>query len=189
MQVTGSRRTARLGRAICAFLSGVILTGAVAACGESSRFADLAPTPEPTPAVAQLLAMVPAGRTVPALPPAPPARTPEAVVTMAAPTPIVIETATPAVTDEPTPGATTVAEAPQSDLSPGHQLFIANGCTVCHAEDLSGGIGPALGGRTVDDLTEERIRQQLGEGGNGMPPFPDLTEVQIGQLITFIRSS
>ncbi|MCY4111545.1 MAG: cytochrome c [Chloroflexi bacterium] len=188
MQVTGSRRTARLGRAICAFLGGVFLTAALAACGESSRFSDLAPTPEPTPAVAQLLAMVPAGRTAPNLAPAPPPRTPEAVVTMAAPTPIVIETPTPAVNGGVTPPPPP-AETPPSDLSPGHQLFIANGCTVCHAEDLSGGIGPALAGRTVDDLTEERIRQQLGEGGNGMPPFPDLTEEQIVQLMEFIRSS
>ncbi len=188
MPVNGSRRTARLGRAICVFLSGVFLAGALAACGESSRFSDLAPTPEPTPAVAQLLAMVPAGRTAPNLAPAPPPRTPEAVITMAAPTPVVIETPTPPPSGEgPAPPPPTAA--PPSDLSPGHQLFIANGCTVCHAEDLSGGIGPALAGRTVDDLTEERIRQQLGEGGNGMPPFPDLTEEQIVQLMEFIRSS
>lgn len=188
MQVIGSRRIARLGRVICAFLGSVIVAAAFAACGESGDFSHLEPTPEPTPVVAQMLATVPLGRTVPALPPPPPARTPEAVVTMAAPTPIVIETPTPPVNgDGPAPPPP--SPAPPSDLSPGHQLFIANGCTVCHAEDLSGGIGPALAGRTVDDLTEERIRQQLGEGGNGMPPFPDLTEVQIGQLITFIRSS
>ena len=187
MHGTGSLRTARFGRAICAFLGGIFLTGALAACGESSSFSDLAPTPEPAPVVAQMLATVPLGRTAPDLPPAPLPRTPEAVITMAAPTPIVIETPTPPV-DGVTPPPPT-PPPPASDLSPGHQLFIANGCTVCHAEDLSGGIGPALAGRTVDDLTEERIRQQLGEGGNGMPPFPDLTEEQIGQLITFIRSS
>ena len=187
MPVTGSRRSARLRRAICALLGSAILAGTLAACGESSRFSDLAPTPEPTPVVAQLLATVPLGRTAPNLPPPPPPRTPEAVITLAAPTPVVIETPTPPVDGtSPTPPPPT---APPSDLSPGHQLFIANGCTVCHAEDLSGGIGPALAGRTVDDLTEERIRQQLGEGGNGMPPFPDLTEVQIVQLIEFIRSS
>jgi len=188
MAVTGSRRTARLGRAICVFLGGVMLAGALTACGESSRFSGLAPTPEPTAAVAQLLAMVPPGRTAPNLAPAPPPRTPEAVTTLAVPTPVVIETPTPEASgDGPAPPPPT--PAPPSDLSPGHQLFIANGCTVCHAEDLSGGIGPALAGRTVDDLTEERIRQQLGEGGNGMPPFPDLTEEQIVQLIEFIRSS
>lgn len=187
MPVTGSRRTARLGGAICAFLGGAMLAVALAACGESDRFSGLAPTPEPTPAVAQLLAMVPPGRTAPNLAPAPPPRTPEAVITLAAPTPVVIETPTPPVDGtSPTPPPPT---APPSDLSPGHQLFIANGCTVCHADDLSGGIGPALGGRTPEDLTEERIRQQLGEGGNGMPPFPDLTEEQIVQLIEFIRSS
>ena len=187
MPVTGSRRSARLGRAICAFLVGAMVAGALAACGESSSFSDLAPTPEPTPVVAQILVTVPLGRTAPNLPPPPPPRTPEAVITLAAPTPVVIETPTPPVNGtSPTPPPPT---APPSDLSPGHQLFIANGCTVCHAEDLSGGIGPALAGRTVDDLTEERIRQQLGEGGNGMPPFPDLTEEQIVQLIEFIRSS
>ena len=189
MQVIGSRRTARLGRAICAFLGGVFLTGALAACGESSRFSDLAPTPEPTAAVAQLLAMVPAGRTAPNLAPAPPPRTPEAVITMAAPTPVVIETPTPPVKRGGDRPRRHRRRRRPATFRPGHQLFIANGCTVCHAEDLSGGIGPALAGRTVDDLTEERIRQQLGEGGNGMPPFPDLTEEQIVQLIAFIRSS
>ena len=188
MHVTGSRRTARLGRAICAFLGGVILTVAVAACGESSGFTHLEPTPEATPVVADLLATVPLGRTVPPLPPPPPPRTPDTVTTMAAPTPIVIETPTPPV-DGDGPSPPPPEEPPPSDLPPGHQLFIANGCTVCHADDLSGGIGPALAGRTPDDLPEERIRSQLGEGGNGMPPFPDLTEVQIGQLITFIRGS
>ncbi len=189
MQVTGSRRTARLGRAICAILGGVILAGALAACGESGDFSHLEPTPEPTPVVAQMLATAPLGRTVPALPPAPPPRTPEAVVTITAPTPVVIETAPPTATPMVISDPPEVFEDRREFSSPGHQLFVDNGCTVCHAEDLSGGIGPALAGRTVDDLTEERIRQQLGEGGNGMPPFPDLTEVQIGQLIAFIRSS
>ena len=101
---------------------------------------------------------------------------------MAPPTPTPTPTPTPDGTPSPTPTAT-----PPSDLSPGHQLFIDNGCTVCHGEDLSGGIGPALACRTPEDLPEDRIRQQLGEGGNGMPPFTDLTEEQIGQLITFIR--
>lgn len=186
MPVTGSRRTARLRRAICVFLGGTILVSVVA-CGESGDFSHLEPTPEAIPVVAERLAGVPLGRTMPPVQPSPPPRPPDEAPIPPTPTPPAVPTPTPTPGGEPRPTPTPTVET--VDLSPGHQLFIANGCTVCHADDLSGGIGPALAGRTVDDLTEERIRQQLGEGGNGMPPFPDLTEVQIGQLITFIRGS
>ncbi len=127
---------------------------------------------------------------MPPLEPPPPPRAPEEVITLPPPRDVIINgDLLTGGNEPPTPPPPPPEDPPPSDLSPGHQLFVANGCFVCHAEDLSGGIGPALAGRTVDDLTEERIRQQLGEGGNGMPPFSDLTEVQIGQLITFIRSS
>ena len=91
--------------------------------------------------------------------------------------PVVIPTPTPTAVngDVQRPRRLRRSRLHPATFPPGHQLFIANGCTVCHADDLSGGIGPALAGRTVEDLTEERIRQQLGEGGNGMPPFPDLS--------------
>ena len=186
MPVTGSRRTARFGRAICVFLGGAILVSVVA-CGESGDFSHLEPTPEPTPVVAERLAGVPLGRTMPPFETSPTARPADEAPIPPTPTPPAVPTPTPTAGGAATPTPAPAVET--ADLSPGHQLFIANGCTVCHADDLSGGIGPALAGRTVEDLTEERIRQQLGEGGNGMPPFPDLSEVQIGQLIAFIRSS
>ena len=189
MHVTGSSRTARLGRVICAFLSGVFLAGAIAACGESSRFTHLAPTPEPTPVAVQLLAMVPRGRTMPPVAPSPPARTPETVTTMAAPTPIPIPTPADDGVETPTPTPTARPAGPLTPADIGQQLFVDNGCFVCHGEDLSGGIGPALAGRTPEDLTDDRIRSQIGTGGNGMPYFENLTAEQIDQLMAFIRSS
>ena len=189
MHVTGSSQTARLGRAICACLGGIMLAGLLAACGESSRLTHLAPTPEPTPVVVHLLAMVPPGRTMPPEGPTPPTRTPETVTTMAPPTPTPTPTPDGDVTPTPSP---TPTERPTGPLTPeeiGSQLFIDNACAVCHAEDLSGGIGPPLAGRTPEDLTDDRIRSQIGTGGNGMPFFENLTAEQIEQLMAFIRSS
>ena len=181
MKVIGSRRAARLGRALCVLLSSVILVGIVA-CGESDRFSLLAPTPEPTPVIVYSLAMVPAGRTALPFEPSPSPRPANDVPTPPPPTPP--PTPTPTLIGTPTPTPTPL---PREDLSPGHQVFIAKGCAVCHGEDLSGGIGPALACRTPEDLPEDRIRSQFAEGGNDMPKFSDLTEVEIGQLIELIR--
>ena len=189
MHVTGSSQTARLGRAICACLGGIMLAGLLAACGESSRLTHLAPTPEPTPVAVQLLAMVPSGRTMPPVEPSPPPRTPEVVTTMAPPTPTPTPTPADDGADTPTPTPTAEPTGPLTPEEIGSQLFVDNGCFVCHAEDLSGGIGPALAGRTPEDLTDDRIRSQIGTGGNGMPLFENLTAEQIEQLMAFIRSS
>jgi mono/diheme cytochrome c family protein len=62
-------------------------------------------------------------------------------------------------------------------------------CSNCHASDLSGGIGPALGAgsntATQDDVfLELTITRGLGR----MPSFQNtLSEEQIERLITFIR--
>jgi cytochrome c550 len=110
------------------------------------------------------------------------------MTTVAPTTPVVVETptdaatATAAPTTEPTAGAGDGVEA-------GRELFASNVCSACHGTDLSGGIGPALAGRTPEDLTEDRIRTQIAEGGNGMPVFPTLTPEQVDQLIALIRAS
>lgn len=169
MTVTGSRRATRFGRALCVILSGVILVGIVA-CGESSRLSLLVPTPEPTPVIVQLLITVPPGRTANPVPSPTPTSTP---------TPTPAPTPTPSGTPTPTPTPTVQT----GDV----QVYDAKGCAVCHGQDLSGGIGPALACRTPEDLPEDRIRLQLADGGNGMPPFPELTEEEIGQLIELIR--
>jgi len=68
------------------------------------------------------------------------------------------------------------------------QQFTALGCIACHGTDLSGGIGPELRKRTVEDLPDSRIREQAMQGGNGMPAFPNMTEPELQNFIAFIRS-
>ena len=80
------------------------------------------------------------------------------------------------------------AAAVTGGVGNGKELFTANGCIACHAADLSGGIGPKLAGRTTADLTEDRIRSQVRNGGNGMPAFEKITDQQLADIIAFIRS-
>lgn len=54
------------------------------------------------------------------------------------------------------------------DTSEAEAIFKEN-CASCHGDDLSGGTGPDLtdvGTR----LSEDEIKTQIEEGGNGMPP-------------------
>ncbi len=188
MRVIESFRAPRLGRTVAALVGGAILAGAIAACGESSTVSDASPTPEPTEVVAQLLATVPPGRTAGPAGASPAARTPEAMTTVAPTTPVVVETPTEAAADTPAP-TTAPTEGAGDGIEAGRQLFTSSGCAACHGIDLSGGIGPALAGRTPDNLTEDRIRTQIADGGNGMPPFASLTTEQVDELIALIRAS
>ena len=110
------------------------------------------------------------------------------MTTVAPTTPIVIETPTEAATKTPAPTAAPT-EGAGDGVEAGRQLFTDNGCVACHGADLSGGIGPALAGRGPDSLTEDRIRTQIANGGNGMPPFAFLTTEQVDELIALIRAS
>jgi mono/diheme cytochrome c family protein len=187
MQVFESFRTYRIGQTIATLMGGAILAGAIAACGQSNSVTDASPTPEPTEAVAQSLATVPPGRAeTPGTSPVSP-RKPETITTVAPTTPIAITTPTVVATDTPA-SATKPDEGDGDEVDAGRQLFTENGCLACHGADLSGGIGPALAGRTQEDLTEDRIRTQLANGGNGMPAFGHLEPDQVNTLIALIRS-
>ena len=134
-----------------------------------------------------MLATVPPGRAEAPVASPPSPRTPETITTVAPTTPIVIMTPTEAATD--TPASTAKPDEGDGDeVDAGQQLFTENGCLACHGADLSGGIGPALAGRTQEDLTEDRIRTQLANGGNGMPAFGHLEPDQVNTLIALIRS-
>lgn len=66
-------------------------------------------------------------------------------------------------------------------------LFNEQGCTACHGVDGSGGMGANL--KTGEFATHpiERYREQIANGGNGMPPFKDkLKPEQIDLLAHFI---
>jgi len=75
------------------------------------------------------------------------------------------------------------------------RIFFSRNCAVCHGAEGEGKkIGnitapPLRAGRALTD-TDERITQQITEGGGGMPPFKyTLTDDQIQALVRFIRQA
>ena len=182
--MTGLSPSRRLMGALAVTL---VLVGILASCGESRTL---------TPASAVMIAPAPVAQIT-----MPPDRTPAPAVE--SPTPRVAEaivavtpvTAVPTAVAaaEPTEAAGPV-ETPAAIASlsgaaeEGRKQFTALGCIACHGTDLSGGIGPELRNRTVDDLPDSRIREQAMQGGNGMPAFPNMTEQELQNFIAFIRS-
>jgi cytochrome c551 len=76
-------------------------------------------------------------------------------------------TAAPTTTEEATTAATTEAE-PSGDVAAG-MTFFSQTCESCHLDggNAGGGAGPQLAGA---GLTEQQIRDQIVNGGGGMPP-------------------
>ncbi len=175
-------------RRACGAAAAVLLTalaGALAACGEA-RPTDVVVAPVPPAPVAMIT--MPPGRTPPPATQAPTPRVVEAVQAVALVTAAPTQAATAAAT-EAAPAAATPAVAMVGDAAAGQSLFTAKGCIACHGVDLSGGIGPKLAGRTTQDLSDARIREQAMQGGDGMPSFENsLTEPELMQIIAFIRS-
>ena len=163
----------------------LLVAGLLASCGESRTVAMVEPMV--VPVVAQIT--MPPDLTPAAAVESPTPRVAEAIVAV---TPVTAIPTAVAVTEtsEPTESASTPAAvvALTGAAEAGRQQFTALGCIACHGADLSGGIGPKLAGRTTDDLPEERIRSQAMEGGAGMPAFPNLSEQELQNFISFIRS-
>ena len=185
-RIAHARRTAPV-------LGALLLIGALAACGESATIGGHWPTTIGAPVVAAV-ATVPPGRTAApsVVSPTPRAleEVPAATVTVAAVAQTTTPTATPATTTptttEPTPVVVAIGEG---DPREGERIFTEMACVVCHGENLEGDIGPALAGRTIDDLPHNRIMSQVMEGGNGMPAFKtQLSDDEIAHVIAFIRS-
>ena len=175
-------RTMILSRRFVGVAAGLLLGTSWVACGET----DSAKAPPVSVASASVAkATVPPGRTAAPAVAAPTARTAQTVTVVKV---TVAPTAAP--TQVPTAASTAapVAVASGQGAAGGRELFTANGCIACHGTDLSGGIGPKLAGRTADDLTENRIRTQVRNGGNGMPAFAKISDQQIADIIAFIRS-
>jgi mono/diheme cytochrome c family protein len=63
-------------------------------------------------------------------------------------------------------------------------------CTRCHAADLSGGVGPAMGpGSALVDLPDSYITSVIANGRGSMPAFDrTLSDDQIQRLVDFIRA-
>ena len=163
---------------------GLLFALAMVACGGTGTVKER-PVVAASAPVAK--ATVPPDRTAAPVLAAPTARTAQTVAAVvqvtAAPTEAPTQAATAAATAAPV-----AAAAVTGGVGNGKELFTANGCIACHAADLSGGIGPKLAGRTTADLTEDRIRSQVRNGGNGMPAFEKITDQQLADIIAFIRS-
>jgi mono/diheme cytochrome c family protein len=62
-------------------------------------------------------------------------------------------------------------------------------CARCHDDDLSGGVGPALGpGSNAASQDDDFLRLTISDGRGRMPSFRNtLTPTQIERVISFIR--
>ncbi len=81
--------------------------------------------------------------------------------------------------------------AGDKDAAAGAVLFHDTGCAHCHGTDLAGTKkGPSLIGIQNDKKwPPEKIRDQILNGGEKMPPFADsLSDDEIAQVIAFLRS-
>lgn len=77
----------------------------------------------------------------------------------------------------------------EADEKAGAALFVDKGCTFCHGV---GGAGtskaPSLADLRKDKAwPEDKIRNQILNGGQKMPPFADsLTDAEVSQLIAYL---
>lgn len=62
-------------------------------------------------------------------------------------------------------------------------------CATCHGEDLSGGLGPALGaGSNSADQDDSFLELTISRGRGRMPSFSGtLSDEQLDRLIDFMR--
>lgn len=77
------------------------------------------------------------------------------------------------------------AEVPQQ--APGKELFISN-CSRCHGLDGSGGEGPNIQ-QSAEKLGADGMAATVkgGVAGTGMPAFSNLSDVQIRQIVSYVR--
>lgn len=78
-------------------------------------------------------------------------------------------------------------DRPGSDAS-GREIYIEV-CARCHAVDLSGGVGPALGeGSHAAQQSDEYLVTTITEGRGRMPSFRQtLSNEQIGRVAAYLR--
>ncbi|MFC1827055.1 cbb3-type cytochrome c oxidase subunit II [Thermodesulfobacteriota bacterium] len=70
-------------------------------------------------------------------------------------------------------------------VTAGKTLYIEN-CAACHAEDLSGDIGPELDGA---DYEEDELFEIIYNGvpDGGMPPYSKIGSQKVWQMVTFLK--
>ncbi len=80
--------------------------------------------------------------------------------------------------------------AAPADLPPvavqGINVFNQNNCNSCHpSQGRAGGVGPRL---STTNLGDETIKNIVRKGRGSMPPYPQISDEQLNQLITYIRA-
>ncbi|MFQ5946480.1 MAG: c-type cytochrome [Anaerolineae bacterium] len=85
----------------------------------------------------------------------------------------------------PQPEPTHTPQAAISAAQEGQALFVRVGCAGCHGEKAGGGFGPALAGRTA-----EQIRSQVRNPRGLMPAFSPatLSDDDLEKIIVYIQS-
>ncbi len=75
-----------------------------------------------------------------------------------------------------------------TDDATGEEIYLQL-CANCHAEDLSGGIGPALGpGSNSAERPDEFLELAILRGRGSMPSFASsLDTAQLNKLIGYLR--
>ena len=75
-----------------------------------------------------------------------------------------------------------------SDEATGEEIYLQL-CANCHADDLSGGIGPALGpGSNSAEQPDEFLETTILRGRGSMPSFSSsLDTEQLNELIGYLR--
>lgn len=68
----------------------------------------------------------------------------------------------------------------------GRKIFLRNNCYSCHGAVAQGGICPSLREDPPDESDVEDVVEEGTE--NGMPPFPDLTDQDIRDLVAYFES-
>lgn len=71
----------------------------------------------------------------------------------------------------------------------GEELY-RTACAGCHADDGSGGRGPAIGtpdSNAATELTDEQIRGVIRVGPGAMPAWSRLTDEQVDSLVVYLR--
>lgn len=97
-------------------------------------------------------------------------------------------------TDQPADEGVTTEEsgeegddADSSDTELAKQTYEQSNCISCHGEDLSGASGPPLT-NVGSEYSEDEIRTQIEEGGDGMPGGLVSDEESLDALVTWLAS-
>lgn len=78
-------------------------------------------------------------------------------------------------------------DGPAADAT-GREIYLET-CARCHAPDLSGGVGPALGeGSSAAGQTDEYLVNTITDGRGRMPSFRQTLSVdQIERVVGYLR--